>query len=125
MRPLTVRPLAGTPPFVAGMTIMRGLPAPVVDVACLLAGERPEPERFVAVRTGRGPVAFATGPVIGIRPAAAHGPATAHTGLLGGASAALVAGVGTLDGEPLLVLQGMRVVPDDVWAAAAAEAVPT
>jgi hypothetical protein len=30
-----------------------------------------------------------------------------------------------LDGEPLLLLQSMRVVPDEVWAAAAGETVPS
>jgi purine-binding chemotaxis protein CheW len=35
----------------------------------------------------------------------------------------MVAGVGTIDTEPLLLLQSMRVLPDDVWAAAAGEAV--
>jgi purine-binding chemotaxis protein CheW len=123
MRPLVTRPLAGTPSFVSGVTIMRGVPVPVVDVACLLAGERVEPERYVAVRTERGPVAFATGPVLGIRATTAGGEATRHTALLGGAAGTLVAGVGTLDGEPLLLLQSMRVVPDDVWVAAAEAAV--
>jgi purine-binding chemotaxis protein CheW len=125
LRPLAVRPLAGTPPFVRGVTIMRGVPAPVIDVARLLGGEQAEVVRFVAVRAERGPVAFATGPVLGIRPADAGSqirPATGPagtTGLIGGASAALVAGVGTLDAEPLLMLQSMRVVPDEVWTAAA------
>src|SRR5215213_1531126 len=67
MRPLPTRPLAGTPPYVRGITIMRGVPAPVVDVARLLAGEAAETARFVAVRTEHGPIAFATGPVLGIR----------------------------------------------------------
>jgi purine-binding chemotaxis protein CheW len=31
----------------------------------------------------------------------------------------LVAGVGTIDAEPIMLLQSMRVLPDDVWAAAA------
>src|SRR3954465_12779131 len=61
MRPLGIRPLAGTPPFVRGISIMRGVPAPVVDVARLVGGEQAEIVRFVAVRTERGPVAFATG----------------------------------------------------------------
>jgi purine-binding chemotaxis protein CheW len=125
MRPLATRPLAGTPAFVSGVTIMRGVPTPVVDVGCLLAGDRHPPERFVAVRTERGPVAFATGAVPGVRAAVADGPASRHPGLLGGAVGTLVAGVGTHDGEPLLVLQSMRVVPDDVWAAAAEEAMPS
>jgi purine-binding chemotaxis protein CheW len=118
MRPLAVRPLAGTPPFVLGVTIMRGVPTPVIDVARPLGGTPAEVARFVAVRTERGPVAFATGTVIGFRVATAdHG--ARHPALVGGASGALVAGVGRLDAEPLLLLQSMRVVPDDVWMAAA------
>ncbi|MFG1604496.1 chemotaxis protein CheW [Actinoplanes sp. NPDC049265] len=120
MRPLAVRTLAGAPAFVRGICVMRGVPTPVVDVARLLGGEDAAVARFVAVRTERGPVAFATGEVLGIRPTAAGG---AHPGLLTGASSRLVAGVGTLDNEPLLLLQSMRVVPDHVWAAAAGETV--
>jgi purine-binding chemotaxis protein CheW len=118
MRPLPVRPLAGTPSYVRGVTIMRGVPTPVVDVARLVGGEQAEVSRFVAVRTERGPVAFATGPVLGIRATTAHA-APSHPALLGGASSRLVAGVGTIDTEPLLLLQSMRVLPDEVWAAAA------
>jgi purine-binding chemotaxis protein CheW len=118
MRPLAVRPLAGTPAFVLGVTIMRGVPTPVIDVARLLGGEQAEVVRFVAVRTERGPVAFATGTVIGIRAAAAD-PGARDAALIGGAPSALVAGIGRLDAEPLLLLQSMRVVPDDVWMAAA------
>jgi purine-binding chemotaxis protein CheW len=118
MRPLAVRPLAGTPAYVRGVTIMRGVPTPVIDVARLLGGEQAEVARFVAVRTERGPVAFATGTVLGIRPTTADASSRQMT-LIGGASGSLVAGVGTLDAEPLLLLQSMRVVPDEVWAAAA------
>ena len=35
-----------------------------------------------------------------------------------------IAGVGTIDAEPLLLLQSMRSVPDEVWEAAAAASVP-
>jgi purine-binding chemotaxis protein CheW len=121
MRPLAVRPLAGTPPYVQGVTILRGVPTPVLDVARLVGGETAEAERFLAVRTERGPVAFATGPVLGIRNAPADGPAR-HPALLSGACSRLVAGVAMIDTEPLLLLQSMRVLPDDVWAAAADEA---
>jgi purine-binding chemotaxis protein CheW len=125
MRPLATRPLAGAPAFVRGICIMRGLPTPVVDVALLLGGEQAEIKRFLAVRTERGPVAFATGEVAGIRVTAAEGTAAeGHAGLLTGASRRLVAGVATIDAEPLLLLQSMRVVPEHVWAAAAGEAVP-
>jgi purine-binding chemotaxis protein CheW len=118
MRPLAVRPLAGTPPYVRGVTIMRGLPTPVIDVARLLGDEQIDAERFLAVRTERGPVAFAVGPILGTRAAEAAGPGQ-HPALLSGASSRLIAGVGMIGTEPLLLLQSMRVVPDDVWAVAA------
>jgi purine-binding chemotaxis protein CheW len=118
MRPLETRPLAGTPGYVHGISVLRGVPTPVIDVARLLAGVAGEIERYVAVRTERGPVALATGTVLGIR-ATDAAPAEAHPALLGG-SHRLVAGVGTLGSEPLLLLQSMRAVPDEVWEAAAA-----
>jgi purine-binding chemotaxis protein CheW len=117
MRPLAARPLAGTPPYVRGISILRGVPTPVLDVARLLAGEQAEISRFVAVRTEHGPIAFATGPILGIRSTPPGSPA-----VFPGTSGRLVAGVGMLDSEPLLLLQGMRVVPDEVWATAAEEA---
>ena len=119
MRPLGTRPLAGMPAFVRGVSIVRGVPTPVVDVARLLGGERAEVCRFVAVRTEHGTVVFATGAVLGVRTTAA-GDGSGHPGLLG-AAGRLVAGVGTLDDEPVLLLQSMRVIPDEVWAAAAGE----
>ncbi len=127
MRPLSTRPLAGSPPWVLGISILRGVPAPVIDVARLLTGDSADVVRFVAVRTERGPVALATGEVLGIRTAPAGGGVAGHAALLagGGAAGRLVAGVGMIDAEPLLLLQSLRVVPDEVWAAAAGEAVPT
>ncbi|BCJ56541.1 hypothetical protein Asp14428_80160 [Actinoplanes sp. NBRC 14428] len=117
MRPLVTHPLAGTPPFVSGICIMRGAPTLVVDVARLLGGASAPVGRFVAVRTERGPVAFAIGEIQGVRPVGGD-PAARHEALLGDAPARLIAAVGTLDAEPVLVLQGMRFVPDEVWAAA-------
>jgi purine-binding chemotaxis protein CheW len=126
MRPLPVRALAGTPAFVRGICVMRGVPTPVVDVARLLGGEQVEFSRFVAVRTERGPVAFATGPVLGIRTVATGDATTGHAALLAGTGAAspLVAGIATIGAEPLMLLQSMRVVPDEVWVQAAGQAVP-
>ena len=126
MRPLPTRPLAGTPAFVSGICVMRGVPTPVVDVARLLGGEQAEVSRYVAVRTERGPVAFATGQVLGIRTVVGGDVATGHTALLSGAGASspLVAGIATIGAEPLLLLQSMRVLPDEVWAQAAGQARP-
>jgi purine-binding chemotaxis protein CheW len=124
MRPLATHPMAATPAYVRGICIMRGMPTPVVDVARVLGGGEAEVARFVAVRTERGPVAFATGEVVGIRPAVADS-GSGQAALLGSAPGGLVAGIGRIGTEPLLLLQSMRVVPDDVWEAAAAATVPS
>ncbi|SNY40667.1 chemotaxis protein CheW [Paractinoplanes atraurantiacus] len=124
MRPLETRPLAGTPAFVRGISVLRGVPTPVIDVSRLLGGGSAEPERYIAVSTDRGAVAFGTGPVLGVRNVEAV-PSGGHPALLGGGNSRLVAGVGTLGTEPLLLLQSMRAVPDDVWEAAAAAGVAT
>jgi purine-binding chemotaxis protein CheW len=119
MRPLPVRVLTGTPPYVLGVAIIRGVPTPVVDVARLLGGEQADTVRFLALRSDRGPIAFATGPVLGIRAAEPDTDRAGHPVLLAGAASRLVTGVGMLDTEPLLLLQSMRVLPDEVWVAAA------
>ncbi|MEU4692901.1 chemotaxis protein CheW [Actinoplanes sp. NPDC023714] len=122
MRPLRTRPLAGTPPYVRGLTILRGMPSPVVDVTRLLTGEIAEVERYVAVRAGRGVVACATGPVLGVQEIEvepAEGPAAALSGVV---SKALIAGVGRIGTDPLVLLRGVRAVPDEVWEAAGTEA---
>jgi purine-binding chemotaxis protein CheW len=118
MRPLPTRPLAGTPSFVQGISVLRGVPTPVIDVARLLAGVPGENERYIAVRTDRGPVALAVGTVLGIRETE-PGSAEGHPALLGGARR-LVAAVATFGAEPMLLLHSMRAVPDEVWEAAAA-----
>lgn len=117
MRPLATRPLAGTPPYVLGLTIMRGAPAPVIDMTRLLTGIDGMVERYVAVEAGRGLIACATGPVLGVqdvRVAPPDGPAALFTGV----STSLIAAVGTIGAEPLLLLRSIRAVPDEVWEAA-------
>jgi purine-binding chemotaxis protein CheW len=36
MRPLPIKPIAGTPGFVRGVSIIRGAPTPVIDLKALL-----------------------------------------------------------------------------------------
>jgi len=113
MRPLATQPLAGTPPYVRGISVLRGVSTPVIDVARLLGAAEAELRRYVAVRTERGPVALATGPVLGIRDTTADA-GRGHPALLGGGARNFIAGVGTVDAEPLLLLS-LRTVPDEVW----------
>ena len=54
MRPLSVVPLAGTPAFVFGLSIIRGSPVPVIDAGQLVGvtGQR-RPARFVTIKVNR------------------------------------------------------------------------
>jgi purine-binding chemotaxis protein CheW len=123
MRPLANQPIAGTPAFVIGICIMRGIPTLVIDVARLLGDATAEVSRFISVRTERGPVAFATGAIEGVRTVSAQSTQYSPA-LLGDAAGRLIAAVGTIDAAPVLLLPTMRLVPDEVWATAAV-AVPS
>src|SRR5690242_13991979 len=54
MRPPPVERLTGTPPYVLGVSVIRGAPVPVVDVAMLVHGEAGRGNRVVTVRAGDG-----------------------------------------------------------------------
>ncbi len=69
MRPLPMLALESMPSFVAGWSVVRGQPTPVIDLSLLL-GLRPERPagRFVLVRSGVPmPLALAVTDVLGIR----------------------------------------------------------
>jgi purine-binding chemotaxis protein CheW len=115
MRPLPVAPLAGVPPFVSGVAVVRGEPAPVVLLHALLGGARGggEPARFVLVRTGSRRALLAVDDVLGV----ASIPRGEGLPLLSSAADGAISTLGALDRELLAVLDASRVVPDDVWRA--------
>jgi purine-binding chemotaxis protein CheW len=116
MRPLAVQPLAGSPPFVRGLAVIRGAPLPVVDAAMLLGGSDGAATRFVTLKTGSRHVALAVGEVVGVRalPAA---ELHALPPLAGEMAAEAVAAIGAADEALLVVLRSARLVPDATWAA--------
>ena len=50
LRPLPVEPLAGVPPYVRGICVLRGRPVPVVDIGLLLGGGGAGPDGSRAER---------------------------------------------------------------------------
>lgn len=124
MRPLPVEPLSGSPPFVLGVAVIRGLPTPVVDLAAFLSGRAGAAiGRFVAVRLGERRAALAVAGVLGVRIL----PPEALAGLpplLRDVAPGVLAAVGTLDERLLLVLRSGWAMPEETWRALAAEEGP-
>jgi len=122
MRPLPVEPMPGAPAFVAGVSLIRGTPTPVVDLAAWMGLPSTPPMRFVSVVTGARHVALAVTAVAGVRtldpeqlqvvPPLLREAASEHVQLLG-----------TLDADLLLVLSAARLLPDEAWPVAPREGV--
>jgi purine-binding chemotaxis protein CheW len=126
MRPLPIKPVAGTPGFVCGVSLIRGTPTPVVDLKALLENCENSPGygRFVSLKLDDRRVAIGVDSVVGLR----HLD-SAQLGelppLLRDVAADLIESFGTRDAQLLLVLRAARIVPDEVWTTlAAAEAAP-
>ncbi len=116
MRPLPVNELPGAPPFVRGVSLIRGAPVPVVDVGRLLgdAGSAGA-TRFVVLRLGERRVALAVEAVLGLRELPSQQLAELPPLLRDAAE--VVPRVAALDSELLHVLAAARLVPDSVWQA--------
>jgi purine-binding chemotaxis protein CheW len=114
MRPLPVEEVANMPGFVRGLSIIRGLPVPVVSLALLVGGPARPPGRFVVVRTGERQVALAVDAVLGVielDSAALH----AFPPLAQSTSADILEAVASSDAQLLFVLNSGTIVPDEVW----------
>jgi purine-binding chemotaxis protein CheW len=125
MRPLPVRPLAGLPPFILGVTVIRGAPVPVIDAAAVSGHGRPSPGvgRFVTLKLAERRAAFAVDEVLGLR-RIDRGRLFELPRLLATTTDDVGLAIGTLDSELLMVLGSGRLVPDEVWDAIEAGDLP-
>ena len=123
MRPLPLEPLSHLPAFVAGISLIRGLPTPVLDAQRLLGGdaELAAHQRYVAIRLGARRAALAVDAVVGVRHVAESQLAELPA-LLREPRNELVLALGTLDRELLVVLERSRLLPESVWQILDAEA---
>ncbi|MDR7276250.1 chemotaxis protein CheW [Catenuloplanes atrovinosus] len=108
MRPLPIQPLAGSPHYVRGVSVVRGTAVPVLDLGRLLGDFDTAAERFISTKAGG---VLAIGAVVGVRDVRPE-PGR-ETPSMGG----VVAAVGVLDAEPLMFLD-----PDGVTRTVAAYA---
>ena len=115
MRPLPLEPIAGMPSFVLGLSVIRGVPTPVVDLAAVLGGSLTiAPTRFVVLRLGERVVALAVDRVIGVRELDAT-RLQEMPPLLRSASADAIEAIGTLDARLLVALRATRILTDETW----------
>ena len=115
MRPLPVQPFDGMPAFLAGLSIIRGAPVPVVDLARLLGNDSSGCRtRFVVVKVRERRVALSVERVIGVKSLAAI-VSGALPPLLGSACADFVSAVGSLDAHLLVVLESGLILPASTW----------
>jgi purine-binding chemotaxis protein CheW len=122
MRPLPIEPIPETPPFVVGASIIRGRPAPVVDLGALLSGEELETvSRLISIKAGdERRVGLLVTKVMGLRSKAAV-RFDSIPPLLAGADPNIIATLGRLDQSLLSVLELGTAVPPSVWNTIAGE----
>lgn len=115
MRALPVQPISNAPVFVRGISIIRGAPLPVVDLASLLGiSDGRRGGRFMTVRAGTRQLALEIDDVIGAARVPTRRLEQAPP-LLSRALPEHVEKIGVLDGETLVVLEAARLLPEEVW----------
>jgi len=116
MRPLPVEPVAGTPGYVRGLSVIRGVPVPVVDLTALLdARERTAGcGRFVTVKAEERRFALAVDSVVGVRDLDLT-QLEELPPLLRHADVDLIEAIGVADAQLLVVLRGARIIPEAIW----------
>jgi purine-binding chemotaxis protein CheW len=108
MRPLPIESVPDAASFVAGVSLVRGIPTPIVDLSVLLNGEREcEPSRLVALRVGERRVGVLVDEVTHVRTLDQLPDAPP---LLQEAAAATLSALERLDSELLYVLNTARIV---------------
>lgn len=116
MRRQPLTPIANAPPFVSGLSVIRGQSTPVVDLGALIHGGNLEPRRMlVTLRVQQRLVALAVDRVLGV-----HQLEPETVGdlppLLHASRSEAIEAIGVLDRELLIVLGAARIVSDLAWA---------
>lgn len=114
LRPLPVEPLRPAPPFISGISVIRGRPTPVFDLAAFLEDFEVKPTRFVSLSIANRPVALAVSAVRGIYSFAVAAEGTLPP-LMRGVARDSVSAVGILDRQLLLFLETSRMIPPEFF----------
>lgn len=126
MRPLKLQPIDNAPSFVAGLSVIRGMAYPIVDLRKFFGVDSSElPKRLIAIRVGETRrVGLLVDEVLGLCPAHTLGFQPLPP-ILKMARSEVIESLAMLDGELLQVLRQGQFVPDSVWERAAAPGGPS
>ncbi len=122
MRPLPIASIVGAPPYVLGVSMIRGLATPVVDLGSVLAQAGPARlTRFLTLKNGGLRVALGVDQLVGtqflnqanLRPLPAHLQASAGE---------RIEAVGSFDEQLLFMIEPARLLPESLWASPSLEA---
>lgn len=111
MRPLPISPIAGLPDFVRGVSVIRGMPTPVLDLSKLVDGKDTQHHRLVTINIGSRNVALLVQAVIDVRAISSQAAASMPP-LLRDAADKAISAVGILDQELLIFLTSLRSLAD-------------
>jgi purine-binding chemotaxis protein CheW len=109
---LPIEPVAGALACVRGLSIIRGSPTPVVDIALLFGGFAGPSQRLVTVQAGARTIALAVERVLGVRSIEPDRVAEPLPPILREVASDMVSAISRLDAELLLFLGTARIVPD-------------
>ncbi|MNX23552.1 CheW-like domain protein [compost metagenome] len=112
MRPLPITPLPGLARVVRGLSVIRGLPVPMLDLGMWLDGEESQATRVVTFRAGERIAGLLVDEVLGVEDLEAQ---ALHALPFDGEGA--LEAVGAVDSQILVVFQAARAVPDAAWEA--------
>ncbi|HUZ30530.1 MAG TPA: chemotaxis protein CheW [Xanthobacteraceae bacterium] len=112
MRPLPVEQIAGAPHYVRGLSIIRGMPVPVVDLGLIVGDRATTTTRVVTVRAAR-VVALAVDSVLGVSTVAGE-TLDELPPLVRDAAPDAIAAIGRLDNGLIVFLHTTRIVPEAV-----------
>jgi purine-binding chemotaxis protein CheW len=115
MRALPIEAVSDAPAFVAGLSLIRGSPVPVINATAIFGEAAATPQRLVVCDLGGRHVAIAVDEVPGLIDGGAAAPLPP---LLREAASDAVQALRVLDGELLLLLDAARLVPEATTLAA-------